>query len=182
MFASTYGHLAWTFLGPGCCFSGKKRSYYLRNFITREFFYYYCRLTLCFPLLDMIPFNYVLSLQRHLMIRRLYTSCWGRVPSSQSTSVVPMKSVELLLCTLCLSTWLNPAFFFFFKLCYSLLRSHWLSFCLCFQSLFFTEDIVGWTGIPLFQAAYRRVISYLKFSSLPSTYFVEYILVHSDTS
>lgn len=114
MFASTYGRLAWTFLRPGCCFSGKKRSYYLRNFITREFFYYYCRLTLCFPLLDMIPFNYVLSLQRHLMIRRLYTSCWGRVPSSQSTSVVPMKSVELLLCTLCLSTWLNPAFFFFF--------------------------------------------------------------------
>lgn len=55
-----------------------------------------------------------------------------------------------------------------------------VSFYLCFQSPFFTEDIAGWAGIPHFQMAYWKVISCVKVF-LFIKYFLEYISVCSDT-
>lgn len=100
----------------------------------------------------------------------------------QSTSVVPVKSMELLLCTFCLSTWLNPAFivFLFFK---TLFFS--IEVTLTFILFVLPVSIFHWGHCRLnrnsaFSSSTQKSKFLLKvFFSL--RYFVEYILVHSDT-
>lgn len=115
-----------------------------------------------------------------LILRRLYTASRGQVPNGRIVRQwCRLKPIELLLYTLSLSTWLSPAFILF-SLFFFIEVTLTVPFYLCFQSPFFTEDIVGWAGIPHFQVPYWKVISCLKVF-LFIKYFLEYILVCSDT-
>lgn len=101
---------------------------------------------------------------------------------SQRTSVVPVKLTELLLCTSSLSTWLNPAFFFFFFLNSVLLYWGHIG---CFILFVLSISIFYWGHCRLnrnsaFSSGIQKSNFLLKvFFSIK--YFVEYIFVHLDT-
>lgn len=176
LFTSSYSHLTSTFLRPECCFSGKKRSNCLRNFIIRKYFYYYCycRLSLCFPLIDLIILNYLLSFQSHLMlwlliIRRLYTASKGQVPNGRIIhQQCQLKSIELLSYTL--SMWFKPCFFLFTLFFYIEVTSP-VSFHLFFESPFFHWGHWRLRRNSIFSGGILESDVMLKFSSLWSAFW-----------